>query len=401
MIRMLARIGLIVLFVSTGSFSCFYGHPTVGVLPSDAASGNDDLQLISLLGLLSTGADAGNSSTTTVLKFLYTGNGGGGGTINMFTVDDGTGLLTANTPSDIAAGSNPWYLTAHPNGNFLYAIDRSGPAIYMYNVDALSGLLSPLSPATIATSASDSLNIIVHPNGKYAYAGFIGGDGIDMFLVDSTTGQLTANTPANLAGCTGNNESVIHPNQNFFYALCNNEIRRHSINADGTLTHLGNITVGGQANGLTITRDGAYMFATSQSNDIIYSYSVNPTTGALSANGSAATSTWANEVVVDPTGSYAFVNCWNAGAQVVRQYNISGTGVLSDNTPNSITTGGTSPLHMVIDPLGRYVYVSHTGSNNINMYSLDSGTGLLSSNGLMSAPNSPRGMALVTQEVSN
>ncbi len=390
---------------------CAIGHPLVGIDAGGESGGDSDLLLLALLaaGLGGgtggatagdAGGDGSTSTTTTVLRFLYSGNGAGN-SIGMFTVNDSTGLLTANTPASIAAGSDPWYPTAHPDGTYLYAPQRSGGSISQYRIDTDTGLLGALSPATVATSSADPLTMIVHPNGRYAYAGFIGNDGIDMFLV-AADGTLSANSPANLSGCDTANEFVFHPNGNYLYVLCSNSIRRHSINGDGTLTFLGSNGAGGsQANGLAITADGAYMYATSQGASNIRAFSVDSATGNLANLGNVATDTWANEVVVDPTGSYAFVNCWDSGALTVRQYVIApGAGTLSDNSPNSIPTGGSQPLGMTIGPLGRYVYVANTAGNSINQYSLDSATGLLTSNGLLGVPNGPRGMVPVSYQVT-
>ena len=77
-------------------------------------------------------------------------------------------------------------------------------------------------------------------------------------------------------------------------------------------------------------------------------------------------------------------------------YTINSDGTLSNNSPSSVTTGGSSPIYMTIEPKGRYIYAGNSATDAINMYSIGN-DGLLTSNGLQSTGNSPRGMAFVTQ----
>lgn len=379
--------------------ACSVGHPLVGVVPSGEGGEDTDLSLLAL-GAIGGAALAAGGSAGTQLRFAYTG--GSASVLRQFTVDDATGIFTANATPTVAGGSNMWDVEVHPNQGFVYAPDRSGGVVYQYAVDSTNGTLSPLTPATVVAGGADPLAMAIHPSGAHAYVSFVSGSGIDMYSIDSATGLLSAKAPANLAGCSSGNDMAFHPSGNFLYVVCGggNQIRRHSVDGAGQLIHLGNTGgIGSQPSGLNITHDGAYLYATDQNSSQTFAFAIDQGSGALTPLGtpSIGTDTWPSKVAIDPSGQFAYVNCWNGGAQTVRMYRIgAGTGILSNNTPASISTGGGQPIDMRGDPTGRYVYVLNSAGNTTNMYSIDSTTGLLASNGLVSTPGSPRGIGFVT-----
>lgn len=338
-------------------------------------------------------------SNTTVLKYAYVANQGDA-SIGMYSVDDSTGVWTALSPATIASGgANTGYPIIHPNGQFLYATNQTADNIGMFRIGS-DGQLSQLSPFNVATSGSQPIAIAVHPSGLYGYVGFNATAQIEIYDIDPSTGQWTFSS--SLAGCGAARELEIHPNGNYLYALCSSgsEIRIHTITS-GALTYIGSASTGGsQPNGLTLTGDLQYLYVTSQSSNLVRMFSVNSSSGALTplSPATVGTDTWPAEVVVDAQSRFLFVNCWQSGALTVRMYNIAADGQLSDNSPNSVPTGGSGSIHMDIDPTGRYVYVSNSTPDNINMFSIGS-TGILTSNGLVSTGNGPRGIAIYTESL--
>lgn len=336
-------------------------------------------------------------ATSFVLKYAYVGVGSAG-QVGQYKVDHATGVLTPNSPASVAAVSNTRYLAAHPTGRYIYALNQTGPNISQYAVDPATGLLSSLTPATVATSGGTPLAISVHRNGKFAYAGVSATSSIDMFTIDQTTGALSPNTPATLAGCNAQT-FVYHPTLDFVFVSCTNtsQVHTYSVNASGVLTLLSNsINIGVQVKGLAISPDGKWIYAAAQTSNWVHMYSVNQATGALTSLGTAATSQWPNEVVVDASGRYAYVNCWNGTAENVRMFAInSGTGLLTDLTPNAIAAGGVQPLYLAAEPTGRFLYVVNSADNTLNTYDLNASTGQLTSKGLTATGAGPRGIVFV------
>ncbi len=330
-----------------GIHACAFSHPLVGLpdLPEDDS-------LFSLLGLVAVVGTAGSDgpNSTTYLRYVYVSESGAD-EIGMYAAADATGVLTALSPASIAAGgSNPRALIKHPASDFLYSANQSANSISKFAIQS-DGQLSALTPATVATAGTAPTEITMTADGRFGYAGFNTASGIEAYSVDPTTGQWSF--VATLAGCGGARELAIHPNGSYFYALCSSgaEIRRHSLSS-GVLTYLGSTTgIGAGSNGLSITPDGRFLYTTSQNTNSARMFSVDTTTGNLTslATPSVATDAWPAEIVADPTG--------------------------------------------------RFVYVANGASNTVNMYSIDGATGLLTSNGLLATGNGPRGFAFVTETI--
>jgi 6-phosphogluconolactonase (cycloisomerase 2 family) len=122
-----------------------------------------------------------------------------------------------------------------------------------------------------------------------------------------------------------------------------------------------------------------FAYVTNKTANTVSTYSINSTTGALTAVGSAvATGTSPTSIAVHPTGGFAYVV--NSLADTISTYSINAsTGALS--VVGSPVATGTSPLKVIIEPTGAYAYVANLGSNNITIYSINQSTGVLTATG--------------------
>ncbi len=77
-----------------------------------------------------------------------------------------------------------------------------------------------------------------------------------------------------------------------------------------------------------------------------------------------------------------FLYVANAQANTISLFNIAGDGTLSQK--GSPTQAGSGPHEVAIDPTGKYLLVTNSFSNNISVFSIDSGSGALTE-----VPNSP------------
>jgi 6-phosphogluconolactonase len=55
---------------------------------------------------------------------------------------------------------------------------------------------------------------------------------------------------------------------------------------------------------------------------------------------------------------------------------------------------GTDPVSAALDPSGRFVYVTNSGSNDVSMYTIDATTGSLTLIGTIAAELSPTSIAI-------
>jgi 6-phosphogluconolactonase len=102
--------------------------------------------------------------------YVVNNNGSGGSSgppgVSQFTVDSTTGVLTANTPSAVAAGNGPTAVAVDPTSNFAYVVNRLDNTVSMYRIDQTTGNLLP--NGTIAAGAQP-FRIDFDPTGKFIY----------------------------------------------------------------------------------------------------------------------------------------------------------------------------------------------------------------------------------------
>ena len=160
-----------------------------------------------------------------------------------------------------------------------------------------------------------------------------------------------------------------------------------------TLTGCGGATIpsldGGGNNDGSNDGDGAdthkyFAYVTNTGSTNITVYSINAVTGELTEiSGSPfATGSYPNSIAIDPTGKFAYVV--NKNSNSVTAYSINADGSLTpintDITNSSYPTG-TYPSFGIVDPTGKFIYVTNTTSDNITAFSIDPVTGALESIG--------------------
>lgn len=116
-------------------------------------------------------------------------------------------------------------------------------------------------------------------------------------------------------------------------------------------------------------------------------YTVNSCTGAFTATTPATVATGyampqagAEQMVVDPTGRFAYVANLVSNASdlaTISMYKINATtGVLAPTTPATVPTGFL-PQAIAVDPLGRFVYTANTDDSTVSMFTINQTTGVL------------------------
>jgi DNA-binding beta-propeller fold protein YncE len=152
-------------------------------------------------------------------KSVYVTNVGitGLGTISQYNVDPVTGALSPKTPATVATGTGPLRIAVTPDGRSVYVTNFGNPVgpppgttVSQYNVDPVTGALSPKVPATVATGSRPQ-GIAVSPDGKNVYVTNIGDDTVSQYSIDALTGALSPITPATVATGSGPSDVVAGP----------------------------------------------------------------------------------------------------------------------------------------------------------------------------------------------
>jgi 6-phosphogluconolactonase len=123
-------------------------------------------------------------------------------TISQYSVN-ATGALVATANPPVATGTEPWNVTLSPNGKYVYVANHGnappgGMTISQYSVDATTGVLTPLIPATLPTAFPYPGGITVDPTSSYAYLSNINGDTVSEYGIGAV-GTLSSLNPASVA----------------------------------------------------------------------------------------------------------------------------------------------------------------------------------------------------------
>jgi len=183
-------------------------------------------------------------------KFLYVSTSMG---IYAYTIDQSSGTLSSIVGSPFAAGvPNSWVIAITPSNSYLYQLQSSSTAsIYAYSINQTSGVLTPLSgspfnagtcgtvvPAgTIGVPGPD--NMTIASAGKFMY------DNCGMYSIDESTGAITQ-----VSGQGPGDWPVIDPAGDFLWAItgdqqacfhCDDGVTTYSVNpTTGALTPVPN-----------------------------------------------------------------------------------------------------------------------------------------------------------------
>jgi 6-phosphogluconolactonase len=274
-------------------------------------------------------------------KFLYmTPPGGQIGTFEGFIIDQSTGAVSSNFEQEI---EEPRTLATDPSGKFLI-VAHDGPGGLDGGVEALT--IDSATGAVTAASGSNSVNfnnfhpnftaVVVDPLDRFVYVPLDFSSVIPLTF-DSNTGALSnAATPAVLSENTA--WLAADPSGRFLY-------------------------VGS--------------FPDSSDASTISAFNVDPSNGTLTpipGSPPAITVGFAPTAAIDPSGQYLYLANGDTAGQISAYAIDHNSGQLTPINGSPFSTGA-SPSSIVIEPLGRFVYVSD--ASGVSAFSIDSANGSL------------------------
>lgn len=121
---------------------------------------------------------------------------------------------------------------------------------------------------------------------------------------------------------------------------------------------------------------GRFAYAANAGDNTISVYSIDSTTGALTAVGAPVpTGTSPYAIAARPDGKYVYVV--NEISNNISVYAVNTTSGALTAIPDSPFAAGMDPHSLTFDPPGAYLYVANKGSDNLSAYAVDAGTGAL------------------------
>ena len=344
---------------------------------------------------------AGNSPQSITVdptgKFAYVANsfnGVNGNSISAYSITS-TGKLTRidadpNTAGiqDFLAGTSPWSVTVDPTGKFAYVANSfngglTGNSVITYAINPSSGMLTTIG--FISSGGTQPQSVTVHPSGKFAYVTNYLSGGVTGYSIGSTGVLATLTQPVG-GWATGTNPFgvTIDPSGKFAYVANqgSNDVSTYGINPDGTFTILrtiagrsGNLAMA-MTKGTAVTYTPKFAYVANQTSSNISTYSIG-STGALTSLGvPAATGTTPSFMAITPSGKFAYVAVFGAGAVMAHPINTDGT------LGAGKTVAVVSNIHAVtVDPSGQFVYAVDNVNKVISAYTMNPSTGALTSAG--------------------
>jgi 6-phosphogluconolactonase len=378
--------------------------------------------------------------------FLYVANAGGDN-IAGFSVD-GNGVLSPTVPAttSLGVGAAPSALILHPTQAWLYVANSGSGAIWRYKVNITDGsLFDGAGPYAVGTNPQD---LVIDPSGQFLYVANEGSDKITAFKINSTDGTL--NTPTLVDAGDGPRSITVAAAGKYAYAANynNGTISIFTVDAaDGHLTAAGTMSNPIAApRSLRADPSGNFLFVASETGNSVLRYQINTTNGALTAlnpsrtraqpyamavskgatpmsiraqfgyavsspnsitpytvsNGVLTAGTALNtglsptSVAADLYGRFAYVA--NNSDSNLSGYTInSSSGTLTSATGSPFAITNAQPVYIVVDPSGRYAFVSDTdpvNGDDVHAFTINAANGVLSANGSIAAGTDPSGITI-------
>jgi DNA-binding beta-propeller fold protein YncE len=275
---------------------------------------------------------------------------------------------------------------------------------------------------TITPGAVDPQSIAVDPTGKFAYVASEGCDAagyVSMYTINTTTGALASIGPPVPSNDEFTDSVTIDPVGKFAYVASSGDV--WDIDFGSIVTYTINPTTGaltsttGGINGTGVNGSpgffnsmafdpsgkfayaadgGAFPASSFGGSTSVSMYTVDSTTGALTSIGTIAAGANPDSVAVDPAGKFAYVTNFNSND--ISMYTI-------DSTSGALTSIGTIaagslPTSVVVDPSGKFAYVAnwtaYKAEGSVSMYTINATSGALTSIGTIAAGTSSISIAV-------
>jgi 6-phosphogluconolactonase len=276
---------------------------------------NGKLQLLNMVS--SQGAGPAHLSVDGSGKYVFVANYAGGtvavlpilptGALGAATyVHQDTDFVGPKVPSSAPPGSfafsghdkpHAHMIHADPGNRFVLQTDLGQDRIYVSDLDAASGKLSPVSDSPFSVPLGDGpRHFTFHGNGRWLYTLQEEASTVMFFHFDPATGALRAEQtistlPPGFKGTNFTAEIVLSPDGRFLYVSnrLHDTVGIFSLNHEGRLSYVGEAsTMGDYPRHIQIAPGGAFLYACNQRSDSITSFRVDRNTGQLRFTGQYA-----------------------------------------------------------------------------------------------------------------
>ena len=296
--------------------------------------------------------------------FVYTANSGAAD-ISIYAVNAATGALTAVGSASTGVGSAPYAITVDPSGLFVLAADSAGGTIVVLQIDPTTGGLTqaPGSPfPTAPFPGANPSSVTVDPSGQFVFATnqFAPTIGLAGYTFNPAPGSGDLTQFSTWQVATGNAPLwvTVDALDRFVYASnsLDGTVSGWTIGAGGALTAMigspfaAGFAAGAQTGVIAIDPTGQFLYVTDTANNQLVAFTLDQTTGALTAMPGSpfAVGNGAFGVAIDPSGQFLYVG--NSFDATISMFTLNPqTGVLTAVPGSPRTYGGANPSAIVIE----------------------------------------------------
>lgn len=281
--------------------------------------------------------------------YLYVANFGSN-TVSIYAIDPTTGVLTS--PGEpIATGNGPFALLVDPADQFLYVANRTDNTVSVFEIES-DGTAAAVSGSPYAVG-TEPTSIATDPGGNFLYVTNYGQANVSAFSIEAGAGQLTPLGSSPFGADTGSLAMAIDPTGTLAYVA--NEtadtLSGFALNAStGALTPLSGFpfSTGSSPEAVAVDPSGRFLLVANvtAANDVS-SYSITPSSGALTLAASVSSGTFPLDIKFTPTGAFAYVA--NENSDTVTGFAFDATTGALTPVPGSPFLAGTAPHGLAVD----------------------------------------------------
>jgi len=319
-----------------------------------------------------------------------------------FREDPNAGVLTQLVGSPITAGQGVQALAIHPSKKFLYAANSGATPFGSVSLFTISsaGSLTEVTPRQNVGTAPTLM--VIDSAGAYLYVANSGSADISVFSINASNGMLTAVAQAGGAtagiGVSAFNMKL-SPSGNMLYVTGQGSqgfIEEFPVNKGvlGAPVPGSPFPTGNDPYGLAIDSSGSHLYTANKLDSSISAFTIG-SDGSLtliSTTGETSATAAPVSVFIDNSGKYLYAA--NQGTGNLGAYSIGSDGGLTLLTNSPFGTGS-QPSVVTGDSSGKYLFVGNQSSSAaIQSFSLDTGSGTLTSVASYSVPGTPTSIAI-------
>ena len=291
--------------------------------------------------------------------------------MSSFRIDPDTGGLTQI--GRVSVPDSPTFLSTDRKGRFLLSAYYQGAHVAVHSIGDDGSVSDP--PIEWLETAPAAHAIQTDPSNKFAFVPHIarlndsvmqppgdalGPNAIFQFRFDENTGRLTPNSPLKVEPeeFLGPRHYCFHPNLNVVYFTDEQGCSVTGYRLDsstGTLSAFQTITTlpegysgRNTCSQIQISPSGKFLYAPNRGHNSIAAFSVDASSGRLTATGQVSTEAVPSAFSLDPEGNFLF----DAGSESGRLASYRVDAVTGELTPLETYSGGKRPMGVLITNLG-------------------------------------------------